>query len=876
MVCAVGILFPHDVPENRMHPIKKIALVSIGSLSLFAGSHAVAQSIFDASSGSNWMKPTNWNGGNPPGVSDIAEFGSAYSSGSNGIQASPFGPNITATNATTDLGTSTTSLGGTAGTAGAEDVNTEAVGAISAISGLSKDFYIGNPTPDPSDFLELNGATVNSIASTIISNTSAHVLTIEGTYTGQANPMGVVLGNTTNVIQGSGTTVVSANIYERSTSAMSIQGGSVTLSGANQYSGGTTVTSGALIIGNTAGLGSGAMLVAGGTLSATVANVSVGGTLTLGSGSIALSANSSPTLQLALNQNFVMTGGTLSLALNSGGQGSIGSAGGSGGFEISGGTLNLNNGITNYGTSYDLLSGFNSADSSVAALAITGYDTADYTANLGDNGVLTFAATPEPNVYLLFLVGAALLAGWRTRRAVALGCVAVVGMNLGGRAMAQEFTPGNIVVSVYGAGGTGMGAGGVYEDGQATPITLEEFGSTIAPDADAGAPIITDTLPTADGVDGSSNVGVVGEYGSSSEGTLELSGNGEYLTIGGYSATQSDETNGSYGGPVGGYSTSTTALAQSTDANVPRVAVLIDANGDINSSTVLNDVYNTQNIRGVYTTDGSDVYVSGQSVKGDMTTQGVFYTATGTNTTAGGSAPAQVYGTVSTREVEAYGGNLYFSTDQHNSGGDVTGVFEYSGLPTGPGAMATQILPSSLMLNGGTVNLSPQGLYFANATTLYVADTGIPKAGGTGDGGIQKWTLSGGTWTLNYTITSPNFVATTMAATATSGQTGFESITGMVVGTGSAATVDLYAVSYTAGDDNPNGLYGVSDTLDATTLGMGETTEELATAPGDGGDNFKGVSFTPEAVPEPPAWVLLGAAFLGLAWFQRRRKVDGV
>ena len=60
---------------------------------------------------------------------------------------------------------------------------------------------------------------------------------------------------------------------------------------------------------------------------------------------------------------------------------------------------------------------------------------------------------------------------------------------------------------------------------------------------------------------------------------------------------------------------------------------------------------------------------------------------------------------------------------------------------------------------GKGVYLSPESYFFANSTTLYVADSGRPKNGskgttGLGDGGLQKWTLNDGTWTLDYTLSS--------------------------------------------------------------------------------------------------------------------------
>ena len=433
------------------------------------------------------------------------------------------------------------------------------------------------------------------------------------------------------------------------------------------------------------------------------------------------------------------------------------------------------------------------------------------------------------------------------RNAASLGALAL--LTLAAHSQAQLFTPGDLVVSAYGS------TVATLADGAPTAISLLEYAPT------GGTPLLADTLPTADGVNGSANLGVVGEYGSSSEGNIQLSGNGQYLTIGGYSATQAAagiqaSTNTANGTtfPVGTpYSTSTVALGQSTDTDVSRVAVLIDANGNVNSSTAFNDLYNTNNPRAVYSATGASIYISGQ---GDKSTsdQGIFYAPTGTNTTTSSNKPTGVYNAYDTRYVTGSNGNLYYSLDKK---GSPTGIFQISGLPTGA-ATGTQITAANNGLTGtAKVNYSPEGFFFANANTLYVADTGVPKAGGTGDGGIQKWTLTGSTWSLAYTLTDPAFVSPTAAATATSGETGFEAITGEI----SAGAVHLFAVSYTAGDDNPNGLYEITDSLSATT-GTGETFTELESAAGNGGEVFKGVSFAPNAVPEPSTWALAG---LGLA-----------
>ncbi len=430
---------------------------------------------------------------------------------------------------------------------------------------------------------------------------------------------------------------------------------------------------------------------------------------------------------------------------------------------------------------------------------------------------------------------------------------------LAARAQAQLFTPGDLVVSAYGS------TTATLADGAPTAISLLEFSTA------GGAPVLTDTLPTTDGVGSSANLGVVGEYGSSSEGNLQLSGNGQYLTIAGYSASQAalgiqPATNTANGTnfPTGtAYSTSTVPLAQATDTDLSRVAILVDGNGNVNSSTAFNDLYNTNNPRGVYSATGASIYISGQGDK-NASNQGVFLAPTGLNTKTSSGTPTGIYNANDTRYVTGANGNLYYSLDKK---GSPTGIFQIAGLPTGT-STSTQITAASNGLTGtAKVSYSPEGFFFANATTLYVADTGVPKAGGVGSGGIQKWTLNGSTWSLQYPLPPPNVISAASAAPATSGETGFEAITGQILAGGK---ISLYAVSYTAGDDNPNGLYAITDTLNATS-GAGETFTELESAAGNGSLVLKGVSFAPNAVPEPSTWALAGLAAAAGAWTLRRR-----
>jgi hypothetical protein len=104
------------------------------------------------------------------------------------------------------------------------------------------------------------------------------------------------------------------------------------------------------------------------------------------------------------------------------------------------------------------------------------------------------------------------------------------------------------------------------------------------------------------------------------------------------------------------------------------------------------------------------------------------------------------------------------------------------------------------------------------------------------------------------------------------GTTGLYGLTGEVVGN----QVELFATNFTIGDLDPTFLYGITDTLSATTS-AGESFTQLAAAPVD--SNFKGLSFAPtaaavSAAPEPASFALLAFAMTALLVFARRKSLQ--
>src|SRR6185437_14140300 len=86
---------------------------------------------------------------------------------------------------------------------------------------------------------------------------------------------------------------------------------------------------------------------------------------------------------------------------------------------------------------------------------------------------------------------------------------------------------GDLVVSVEGNGVVGASSG-VYTDNQASPFTLFQY----QPNGTTSATYIDSLVLPQIGSNG--NYAVSAEYGSSSEGGIQLSGNGQYLTVMGY------------------------------------------------------------------------------------------------------------------------------------------------------------------------------------------------------------------------------------------------------------------------------------------------------------------------------------------------------
>jgi hypothetical protein len=230
------------------------------------------------------------------------------------------------------------------------------------------------------------------------------------------------------------------------------------------------------------------------------------------------------------------------------------------------------------------------------------------------------------------------------------------------------------------------------------------------------------------------------------------------------------------------------------------------------------------------------------------------------------------------RGLTFYNGSLYFTKGSGSNGIDTVYTVSDPGgkLPTSATASQASIsilpgFPTDKAKTGP--DSTPFALFFANPTTLYVADEGTGDATDqTKNAGLEKWTLSNGTWSLDYTLQAGLIGDTYSVPGWNFGETtiGLRNLTGEVNANG---TVTLFATTSTSsgsGDNgaDPNEIVKITDVLGDTSL---PTSESFSVFDGpQAGLRFGGVAFA--AAPEPSTWamLLLGFAGLGFAGYRKR------
>lgn len=387
--------------------------------------------------------------------------------------------------------------------------------------------------------------------------------------------------------------------------------------------------------------------------------------------------------------------------------------------------------------------------------------------------------------------------------------------------------------------------------------------------------------------------GIATSFPSKSEVAINLSPDGRTLSLGGYNAPINalDRSNANTPGVI---DPTNTDSAPATSRSV----VTVNANG---GTTVTNtNNYSGNNIRAAVAANGV-LYTAGNSGNGAKSTDSVTTTGstgakllattgiqvvtpgTGASVAAGqftGAADGYLLKDNNYRGLTIANNTLYTSKGSGSNGVNTVYQVGIAGtLPTGGSAIT--ILPGFPTVQGTCTAAScsnyfaPFGLFFANATTLYVADEGNAGTINDPNAGLQKYNLINGVWMLAYTLQSglnlyaPYSVAG-YPATLDPYTTGLRNLAGRVNTDG---TVSLFAATSTnsaladAGAD-PNQIVAINDLLSATSLPTGEsfTIEEGPQA----GVVFRGVAFAP--VPEPTTLALLAVGAIGTAAARRRSK----
>ena len=259
----------------------------------------------------------------------------------------------------------------------------------------------------------------------------------------------------------------------------------------------------------------------------------------------------------------------------------------------------------------------------------------------------------------------------------------------------SAFTPGNLVVLQIGDG-SGLVAN------QSIDVSLVEYTTS-------GTVVQTIAVP-----DGGTGTGLSVSGSSTSESHLSRSVDGRYLVFAGFDAAA--------------YTVTVTSNPANTEN---RIIALVDYQANMDFSTKINDAtIASGDIRSVATKDGSAFWAT-------TSANGVRYVPFG-NTSASvqlSTAPTN------TRVANIYDGQLFITSASTI----------YQGIARVGAGLQTTSGQTTVLLSGFPTASGPSSYNFSissDSATAYVADDRVGSAGG----GVQKWTRSGSTWTLQYTL----------------------------------------------------------------------------------------------------------------------------
>ena len=206
------------------------------------------------------------------------------------------------------------------------------------------------------------------------------------------------------------------------------------------------------------------------------------------------------------------------------------------------------------------------------------------------------------------------------------------------------------------------------------------------------------------------------------------------------------------------------------------------------------------------------------------------------------------------RGLTRFGNQIFVSKGSGSNGVNTVYQVLQGFTPSNPAEAAISILPgfpTTLASTMATLPVAQQfypfGLFFADATTLYVADEGPQSLTAAPNAGLQKWIFNGTKWVLAYTLqkglsldtpyTVANYPSGLSPAT-----TGLRNITGSV--DGNKVTIFASTATYSSAADpgaDPNSVVQIVDKLKATTLPAGESFKTVR-AP-TSGTVYRGVAY---------------------------------